>query len=512
MEGNVPSVSVAQNAGTGKAGARTARRGSVSNAASGGEQFASRGTEPETVTGTRSTDAPASQPPANRRPSVSTKTSRVTTSGSVVAPGPTNVANKNVHLFGHLPHFDRSAVLLNPAASITSHLLKTSKEAVIHPAIIKLALAFADYSIMGASERCRQMLLAFKQVRLSALSLQVVMCVFAFVFVFELSRVACRVSCVMCSFSCSCSRSHAKQVFRDYQAPADQAISRHLEAHLRPLIAFLVQARPLAISMGHAIRHLKLKISTLPPDTTESEARQFMAAVVDNYLRNRIDLSDQLIAQHGGTKIQDGDVILAFAHSNVVATTLIRAHQHAGRRFRVVVVDSRPFLEGRRTLERLVDAGLDCTYLHLNAVAHVMKEVTKVFLGAHALFSNGALLSRVGTATIALIAKNANKPVIVCCETLKFSDHLQLDSIVFNEIGDADALVASAVRHSTGGHNQTLVNWRTLPNLKLLNVLYDVTPPEFISLVISEVGLIPVTSIPVVLREYNSAGNNSASQ
>lgn len=298
-------------------------------------------------------------------------------------------------------------------------------------------------------------------------------------------------------------------MFRDYQAPADQAISRHLEAHLRPLIAFLVQARPLAISMGHAIRHLKLKISTLPPDTTDSEARDFMIAVIDNYLRNRIELSDQLIAQHGCTKILDeGDVVLTFAYSSVVGKTLIRAHCEAKKRFRVIVVDSRPFLEGRKMLEKLIEVGIDCTYLHLNSVGHVMKEVTKVFLGAHGLFSNGALLSRVGTATIALLAKNANKPVIVCCETLKFSDHLQMDSIVYNEIGDPDTLITSSMRHSTNPNGRVLENWRSLSNLKLLNVLYDVTPPEFISLVISEVGLIPVTSIPVVLREYNSSGNN----
>ena len=261
--------------------------------------------------------------------------------------------------------------------------------------------------------------------------------------------------------------------------------------------------------MGHAIRHLKLKISTLPPDTTDSEARDFMIAVIDNYLRNRIELSDQLIAQHGCTKIMNkGDVILIFGHSSVVGKTLIKAHCEAKKRFRVIVVDSRPFLEGRKMLEKLVEVGIECTYIHLNSIGHVMKEVTKVFLGAHGLFSNGALLSRVGTATIALLSKNANKPVIVCCETLKFSEHLQMDSIVFNEIGDPDTLITSAHRNSTSINGRSIENWRSQPNLKLLNVLYDVTPPEFISLVITEVGLIPVTSIPVILREYNSSGNN----
>lgn len=365
---------------------------------------------------------------------------------------------RTVSLFGHLPHFDRWAALgAHGAASVTSQLLRGSREPALHPAIIRLGLAYADYAVLGAQERCRQMLLAFQA------------------------------------------------VFRDYQAPPDQAISRHLEAHLRPLIAFLVQARPLGVAMGHAIRHLKLKIATLPPDTTEAEARAFMCAVVDSYVRNRIDLADELIAQHGCSKIRDGDVLLAFAHSAVVLRLLLRAHR-TGRRFRVVVVDSRPFLEGRRMLRALVRAGIDCTYLHLAALGHVLKEVTTVLLGAHALYSNGALLSRAGTAAVALLAHAAGKPVIVCCESLKFSDGLLLDSIVYNELGDPDALLPPP-GHPARIH---LAAWRAAPSpLRLLNILYDVTPPEMISLVISEVGLIPVTSIPVVLREYNSNANAS---
>lgn len=74
-------------------------------------------------------------------------------------------SSKNVSLFAHLPQFDRSSIFAAGAtSSISSHLLKGSREADIHPAIIRLGLAYADYSIIGASERCRQMLLAFKQV------------------------------------------------------------------------------------------------------------------------------------------------------------------------------------------------------------------------------------------------------------------------------------------------------------------------------------------------------------
>ena len=43
-----------------------------------------------------------------------------------------------------------------------------------------------------------------------------------------------------------------------------------------------------------------------------------------------------------------------------------------------------------------------------------------------------------------------------------------------------------------------LSSWREQPNLRLLNLLYDVTPSKYITLVVTEVGLIPCTSAPVV--------------
>ena len=62
-------------------------------------------------------------------------------------------------------------------------------------------------------------------------------------------------------------------------------------------------------------------------------------------------------------------------------------------------------------------------------------QVSKVFLGAHALLANGYVMSRVGTSQIALVAKAFNVPVLVCCETYKFCERVQTDSFVSNELG-----------------------------------------------------------------------------
>jgi len=165
-----------------------------------------------------------------------------------------------------------------------------------------------------------------------------------------------------------------------------------------------------------------------------------------------------------------------------------------GKQFEVIVVDSRPNLTGIQSCEKLTAAGIRCSYVYMNSVTYVMKETTKVLFAADALLANGYVLGAVGSAMIALIANTYNKPVIVCCETYKFSDRVQTDSILFNELADPDKLLESKTE------NNVLKDWRDIPSLKLLNLVYDATPPQFISIVITEVVELPCSSVPVILR------------
>jgi translation initiation factor eIF-2B subunit delta len=66
----------------------------------------------------------------------------------------------------------------------------------------------------------------------------------------------------------------------------------------------------------------------------------------------------------------------------------------------------------------------------------VISEATTVFLGAHSLHSNGAVYSRAGTAVVAMMAKEHNVPVVVCCETYKYSETVMLDGFGKNELGE----------------------------------------------------------------------------
>jgi translation initiation factor 2B subunit (eIF-2B alpha/beta/delta family) len=46
----------------------------------------------------------------------------------------------------------------------------------------------------------------------------------------------------------------------------------------------------------------------------------------------------------------------------------------------------------------------------------------------------------------------------------------------------------------------SLKSWKDIPSLKLLNLVYDLTPTEFITMVITEVGMVPPTSVPAIMR------------
>ena len=93
-----------------------------------------------------------------------------------------------------------------------------------------------------------------------------------------------------------------------------------------------------------------------------------------------------------------------------------------------------------------------------------------------------------------MMAKEADVPVIVCCESIKFTDKVALDSIVTNEVAPPGELLVQ------GKAATALTNWQDLPNLQLLNPMYDVTPAEFINMVITEYGSLPPSSVPVVHR------------
>lgn len=235
-----------------------------------------------------------------------------------------------------------------------------------------------------------------------------------------------------------------QKAIKDYSTPPEKNLGRDLTAKISSYVSFLIECRPLSISMGNAIRFLKSRIAKLPLTLLESEAKAALKSDIEQFISEKIILADKVIVNHAVTKIRDGDVLLTYGSSSAVEMLLLHAHE-LGRQFRVVVVDSRPKLEGQRLLRRLVGKGISCTYTHINAASYIMHEVTRVFLGASSVLSNGVVYSRVGTASVAMVAHAFRVPVLVCCEAYKFHERVQLDSICSNELGMHSNHLTSAI-------------------------------------------------------------------
>ena len=176
---------------------------------------------------------------------------------------------------------------------------------------------------------------------------------------------------------------------------------------------------------------------------------------------------------------------------------LLRAHED-GKQISVIVVDSRPMLEGKHLLSVLTSAGISCTYLLLPALGSVIGQASIVLLGAHSLHADGAVYSRAGNALVAMLAKTHGVPVLVCCETYKFAESVILDGFTKNELaptGDFFQTLPSVIPRER-------LTLDPSPNLEIRSPLYDLTPPANITAVVTEIGIIPpnsISSVPLTL-------------
>lgn len=353
-------------------------------------------------------------------------------------------ARNRVELFRHLPQYEQGTQL--PDLESRFFHLDT-----MHPAVYKVGLQYLAGDVVGANARCVAMLQAFQQ------------------------------------------------AIKDYSTPREKALGRDLTARISGYVSFLNECRPLSISMGNAIRFLKARIAKLSLTLSESEAKAALYSDIERFMNEKIALAGRVITRQAVMKIRDGDVLLTYGSSSVVEMILLHAYE-LGKQFRVIVVDSRPKFEGRALLRRLVRKGLSCTYTHLNAVSYIMHEVSRVLMGAESVLSNGTVYSIIGTACVAMVAHAFRVPLLICCEAYKFHERVQLDSVSSNELGNPDVISKIPGRLDVN----YLDNWRSNDNIQLLNLMYDATPSDYISMIITDYGMIPTTSVPVIVHEYGS--------
>jgi ribose 1,5-bisphosphate isomerase len=213
-----------------------------------------------------------------------------------------------------------------------------------------------------------------------------------------------------------------------------------------------------------------------------------LAAVVSSsssqFLKD-LEASKERIADIGAKRIRDGMVVFTHCHSSTVTHLLSKAKED-GKRFEVVCTETRPVFQGRITAKEMLALGVKTTFIVDSAARSFMRDADIVIVGADAITSEGNVVNKIGTGTIALLAHEARKPFYVVAELLKFDPATVCGDYEKIEERNPDEV------------------WKSAPEkLTVRNPAFDVTRRDFIHGVICEEGIIPPHSVKEVMhRKY----------
>ncbi|KAI1171434.1 hypothetical protein F4777DRAFT_54727 [Nemania sp. FL0916] len=274
-----------------------------------------------------------------------------------------------------------------------------------------------------------------------------------------------------------------KKVIDSYTTPPGNTLARHLTAHaLNPQIEYLSACRPMCFSMGNAIRWLKLQVSKIDPDAPDFEAKKELCAAIDTFIQERINIADVVITQRAADYINSGDVVMVYGRNTLVERMLLHACSVDGKKFDVIIIDDPYERKGQASAKRLTAEGIKVSYSgDFGALRYHVARADRIFLGAEGMFSNGSLYARCGTSDLALAAKDCGKLVYALCETISITDRVSTDSLTYNEI-DPERCSASSFR-----------------------LLYDTTPSDCLSTVVTEISNSQPTSASYLLRKLEDS-------
>jgi ribose 1,5-bisphosphate isomerase len=185
------------------------------------------------------------------------------------------------------------------------------------------------------------------------------------------------------------------------------------------------------------------------------------------------------IAELAAGQIVDGDIIITHSYSSTVTMALKVAHEKL--RFSVFVTRSGAGRAGERTVWEIAYAGIPVTFIDDTAMGLYMSKASRVLVGADRICADGALVNGIGTYLLALAAKKAGVPFYVLSDTLKFDARTKSSEV---ELEEKEPVEVAAPE--------------TLPeDVVVRNPYFDITPPDLISAIITENGLvIPTSKLP----------------
>ncbi len=260
---------------------------------------------------------------------------------------------------------------------------------------------------------------------------------------------------------------------------------RSLDRDFERIFARLARTRPTARNLFWALERMKAAYE----GHRAGRLRDLQKALLSE--AQAIELEDaetnRRIGVHGRDLIRDGDTVLTHCNAGALATSaygtalgVIRAAVEQKKTVRVFVDETRPFLQGARlTVWELGKDGIPVVLITDNMAGWLMRrgEIGLVIVGADRIARNGDTANKIGTYSVAVLARENGVPFYVAAPT----------TTIDAAIADGTAIpieerVPDEVR-TIGGR---LI---TIPDVEVRNPAFDVTPAAYIAGIITECGL-----------------------
>jgi len=245
-------------------------------------------------------------------------------------------------------------------------------------------------------------------------------------------------------------------------------------------------ARPTAVNLSWATSRM-LEVAREHADgTVEAAAARLLAEA--HAVLEEDDVVCRAIGEHGAALLESGARVLTHCNAGGLATAgygtalaPIKTAHERGKRLHVLVDETRPFMQGSRlTAWELQRAGVDQTLITDNMAGHFMQrgEVDCVIVGADRVVANGDVANKIGTYTLAVLARAHSIPFYVAAPTSTIDLDLSSGGEIPIEQRDPEEVTSLA------GHSLTP------DGVRAAHPAFDVTPHRLVTAIITENGVV----------------------
>jgi methylthioribose-1-phosphate isomerase len=199
-------------------------------------------------------------------------------------------------------------------------------------------------------------------------------------------------------------------------------------------------------------------------------------------------ITNKKLGKNGASLIKDGATVLTHCNAGALACVdygtalgVIRAARDSGKRVKVIATETRPLCQGARlTAWELKRDGIPVTVITDNMIGHVMKQglVDLVLVGSDRIAANGDAANKIGTYTIAVLARQHRVPFFVVVPTTS----IDMDTPTGDKI---------KIEYRKPQEVEFIGGKRLVPKgVKVLNPAFDVTPAHLITAIVTERGVV----------------------